>query len=56
MEREHVAVYVPAELTKRVDAVARAEMRSRTNATAWLLSQPLRGREPVEPVEPAEAG
>jgi metal-responsive CopG/Arc/MetJ family transcriptional regulator len=47
---------LPAPLVERIDAVASAEMRSRSNATRWLLSQALEQREPVEVVEPAEAG
>jgi metal-responsive CopG/Arc/MetJ family transcriptional regulator len=57
MERsKDSAVYLPAPLVERIDAVASAEMRSRSNATRWLLSQALEQREPVEVVEPAEAG
>jgi hypothetical protein len=47
MDKEHIAVYVPAELAKRVDVVARDEMRSRTNTVTWLLSQALQRREPA---------
>jgi predicted transcriptional regulator len=49
-----VAVHLPPELIKRVDVVARGEMRSRTNATRWLLEQALRERESVD-AESAEA-
>jgi hypothetical protein len=56
MEREHTAVYLPSPLVAKIDEVAHVEMRSRTNATAWLLSQALRSREPVEVAEPAEVG
>jgi hypothetical protein len=46
-----VAVYLPKPLIERLDAVAHDELRSRTNATRWLLEQALRDREPVEVVE-----
>ena len=49
-----VAVYLPKPLIERVDAVAHGELRSRTNATRWLLEQALRDREPVEVAEPQE--
>jgi len=55
MERQHIPIYVPTPLVAKIDAIAHDEMRSRTNATAWLLSQALRSREPVEVAEPAEA-
>lgn len=42
-----VAVYLPRELAERLDAVAHDELRSRTNATRWLLEQALRDREPA---------
>jgi metal-responsive CopG/Arc/MetJ family transcriptional regulator len=51
-----VAVHLPPELVRQVDAVARDELRSRANTVKWLLSQALEQREPVEVVEPAEAG
>jgi metal-responsive CopG/Arc/MetJ family transcriptional regulator len=47
MEKEHIAVYLPRELAERLDAVATTELRSRTNATRWLLEQALREREPA---------
>jgi metal-responsive CopG/Arc/MetJ family transcriptional regulator len=56
MDKQHIPIYVPAPLVERIDAVASAEMRSRSNTTRWLLSQALEQREPVEVVEPAEAG
>jgi metal-responsive CopG/Arc/MetJ family transcriptional regulator len=40
-------VRLPAELVAEVDAVARAELRSRSNATRWLLERALRDREPA---------
>jgi metal-responsive CopG/Arc/MetJ family transcriptional regulator len=46
-----VAVHLPRELVERVDVVARDELRSRTNAIAWMLDQELRRREPAKPVE-----
>jgi hypothetical protein len=55
MEKEHIAIYLPTPLVARIDGVAHAEMRSRTNATAWLLAQALQHREAVEVAEPAEA-
>jgi metal-responsive CopG/Arc/MetJ family transcriptional regulator len=51
---EDVAVVrLPRDLIERVDAVAHDELRSRTNATRWLLEQALRDREPAD--EPQEA-
>ena len=47
MEKEHIAIYLPAELVAKVDTVAHDEMRSRTNAARWLLSRALRDREPA---------
>jgi metal-responsive CopG/Arc/MetJ family transcriptional regulator len=55
MDKQHIPIYVPAPLVERIDAVASAEMRSRSNTTRWLLSQALEQREPVVD-EPAEAG
>ena len=55
MDKQHIPIYVPTPLVAKIDAIAHDEMRSRTNATAWLLSQALRSREPVEVAEPAEA-
>jgi hypothetical protein len=53
MERsKDSAVYLPAPLVAKIDAVASAELRSRANTTRWLLSQALEQREPVEVVEP----
>ena len=49
-------MYLPRELAARLDEAARSEMRSRANAAAWLIEQGLRRREPVEVVEPGEAG
>jgi hypothetical protein len=54
MERQHIPIYVPVQIVAQVDRIAHDEMRSRTNATAWLLSQALRSRELVEVSEPAE--
>jgi metal-responsive CopG/Arc/MetJ family transcriptional regulator len=50
-----VLVRLPRELAERVDAVARDELRSRTNTVQWLVEQGLRDREPVGPAEPREA-
>jgi metal-responsive CopG/Arc/MetJ family transcriptional regulator len=50
-----VAVHLPKELVERVDAVARDELRSRTNTVRWLVTEALRRREPVDPAEPKEA-
>jgi metal-responsive CopG/Arc/MetJ family transcriptional regulator len=50
-----VAVYLPKPLIERLDAVAHDELRSRTNATRWLLEQALREREPAGVGEPQEA-
>ena len=44
-EREHIPVYLPTPLVAKIDGVASSEMSSRTNATAWLLTQALRSRE-----------
>ena len=50
-----VAVHLPKELVERVDAVARDELRSRTNTVRWLVTEALRRREPVDAAEPKEA-
>ena len=49
-----VAVYLPRPLIEKVDAVARDELRSRTNTVRWLVTEALERREPVGG-EPAEA-
>jgi metal-responsive CopG/Arc/MetJ family transcriptional regulator len=46
-----VAVHLPPELVRQVDAVARDELRSRANTVKWLLNDALSRREPVEPKE-----
>jgi hypothetical protein len=43
-------------IVARIDGVAHAEMRTRTNATAWLVSQALRSRELAEAEGRSEAG
>jgi hypothetical protein len=45
VEKQHIPVYLPTPLVAKIDGVAHAEMRTRTNATAWLLTQALRSRE-----------
>ena len=46
-----VAVHLPRPLIEKVDAVARDELRSRTNTVRWMLTEALRSREPVDPTE-----
>jgi hypothetical protein len=56
MERKDSAVYLDPQTVQRVDTVASAEMRSRTNTVKWLLNDALSRREPVEQAEPAAEG
>ena len=46
-----VAVYLPRPLIEKVDAVARDELRSRTNTVRWLVTEALERREPADEVE-----
>jgi hypothetical protein len=55
MEKQHIPVYLPTPLVAKIDGVAHAEMRTRTNATAWLVAQALRSRELAEAEARSEA-
>jgi hypothetical protein len=55
MEKQHIPIYLPTAIVARIDGVAHAEMRTRTNATAWLVSQALRSRELAEAEARSEA-
>jgi hypothetical protein len=52
---KHIPVYLPTPLVAKIDGVAHAEMRTRTNATAWLVAQALRSRELAEAEARSEA-
>jgi metal-responsive CopG/Arc/MetJ family transcriptional regulator len=49
-------VRLPRDLIERVDEAAAGEFRSRSNLVRLLVTEGLQRREPVEVVEPVEAG
>jgi hypothetical protein len=54
-EKDHIAVFLPTPLVARIDTVAVGEMRSRANATRWLVEQALCQRESAEATGPVQA-